>query len=179
MNRAFVPVILLTIVCFASPVFGQQTSEYQVKAAFLFNFTKFMDWPAAAFTDPDEPFVVGVLGKDPFGKYLDDVIAGEKIMDRNMSVQRYDNVDEIGNCQILFVNLPGRTTDVISRLKGRSVLTVGDEPGFSAKGGVIEFYDDNGTVRFQINTVAAREASLNVSSKLLRIAKIVESDTAQ
>ena len=153
---------------------AQKASEYQVKADFLFNFSKFLEWPSVALGQPNEPFVVGILGNDPFGNYLDEITAGEKIMDRPMVVKRFNSIHDIDKCHILFINLPGESSEVLNTLKGKSVLTVSDEQDFNRNGGIIRFYSDNDTIRLQINLDAAKTANLNVSSKLLRIAKIYE-----
>jgi hypothetical protein len=154
--------------------YAQKASEYQVKAAFLFNFSKFLEWPVEAMGEPGEPFIIGVLGKDPFGSYLDDIIAGEKIMDHQMIVKRFDNVEEVDRCHILFVNAPGKTSEAINALKGKSILTVSDDHEFNRIGGIIRFFTENEMIRLQINVDAAKAANLSVSSKLLRIAKIYE-----
>jgi hypothetical protein len=153
---------------------AQKISEYQVKAAFLFNFSKFLEWPPEAMGQPNEPFVFGVLGNDPFGSYLDEIISGEKIMDHPMIVKRFNDIHEVDKCHILFINVPGKTRDVLNTLKGKSILTVSDEEDFNGHGGIIKFYTDNDMIRLQINIDAAKAANLNVSSKLLRIAKIYE-----
>ena len=153
---------------------GQKISEYQVKAAFLFNFSKFLEWPPEAMEQPNEPFVVGVLGNDPFGSYLDEIISGEKIMDHPMIVKRFNDIDEVDKCHILFINVPGKTREVLNTLKGKSVLTVSDEEDFNGHGGIIKFYTDNDMIRLQINIDAAKAANLHISSKLLRIARIYD-----
>ena len=155
-------------------VHAQKISEYQVKAAFLFNFSKFLEWPPEALGHPNEPFVIGVLGNDPFGNYLDEIISGEKAMDHPMIVKRFSDITEVDKCHILFINVPGKTRDVLNTLKGKSILTVSDEEDFNGHGGIIKFYTDHDMIRLQINIVAAKAANLNVSSKLLRISKIYE-----
>jgi hypothetical protein len=167
-------VVVFLLILSAPHLKAQQVSEYQVKAAFLFNFSKFLEWPPEAMGQPNEPFVVGVIGNDPFGNYLDEIISGEKIMDHPMIVKRYNSIDEIDKCHILFINMPGKTRDVLNTLKGKSILTVSDEEDFNGKGGIIKFYTDNDMIRLQINIDAAKAANLNVSSKLLRIARIYE-----
>jgi len=158
----------------AIPAFTQKASEYQVKAAFLFNFSKFLEWPPEAMGEPNEPFVVGVLGKDPFGSNLDEIIAGEKIMGRPMVVRRFNSTEEIDKCHILFIHVPGKTSEALNALKGKSILTVSDDEEFNAYGGIIKFYTENEMIRLEINIQAAKAANLTVSSKLLRIAKIYE-----
>lgn len=165
-------VLLCTVM--VSPIFAQKASEYQVKAAFLFNFSKFLEWSPEAMGEDDEPFVVGVIGTDPFGNYLDDIIAGEKMMAHPMTVKRFKSAEEIDRCHILFINMRGKTSEVLNALKGKSILTVSDDNDFSRTGGIIRFYTENETIHLEINIQAAKAANLNVSSKLLRIAKIYE-----
>ena len=156
------------------PVFAQKASEYQVKAAFLFNFSKFLEWPPEAMGQPAEPFVIGVIGTDPFGTYLDDIISGEKMMEHPMVVKRFSGAEQVDRCHILFINMPGKTSEVLNALKGKSILTVSDENGFNQNGGIIRFFTEDETIHLEINIQAAKAANLNVSSKLLRIAKIYE-----
>ena len=164
----------LLFLLMACPLFAQKASEYQVKAAFLFNFTKFLDWPPATMGQADEPFVIGVLGTDPFGSYLDETIAGEKIMEHPMIIKRFSTVEQIDRCHILFINEPRKTTEVLNALKGKSILTVSDDSHFCRNGGIIRFYTENESIHLEINIQAAKAANLAVSSKLLRIAKIYE-----
>jgi hypothetical protein len=167
-------VAILLSLFIMTTAYAQKASEYQVKAAFLFNFSKFLEWPVEAMGEAEEPFVFGVLGKDPFGSYLDAIIAGEKIMDHQMIVKRFNSVEQVDKCHILFVNLHGKTSEALNALKGKSILTVGDDNDFNRYGGIIRFFTENEMIRLQINVDAAKTANLNVSSKLLRIAKIYE-----
>ena len=179
MRRACFPVLLL-LASTLTPLYAQNPSEYEAKANFLLNFSKFIDWPADAFASPDTPLVVGILGIDPFGKYIDDIVSKEEIANRHIEVQRYNNIQDIFGCQILYINQPWKTEEVVSLLKGKSILTVSEEPGFAKAGGIIQFYNDSAsTVRLEINPAAAKEANLNISSKLLRIARIVEPELVQ
>jgi len=150
-------------------------SEYQLKAVFLFNFAQFVDWPAAAFTDPQSPLVIGILGDDKFGNSLDQTVRGERVNDRPFLVQRYTKLDEIGTCHILFISQSerGRLDQIITALQGRNVLTVSDADGFALQGGVIQFVTENNKIRLDINLEAAKAAGLTISSKLLRPATIV------
>jgi hypothetical protein len=149
--------------------------EYQLKAVFLFNFAQFVEWPASAFPAPDTPLVIGVLGEDPFGSYLDETVRGETVHGRPLEVRRYRAAGEIGPCHILFVSKrdPGRLDVLLDSLKGRSILTVGDFEGFASHGGMIRFVTDRNRIRLRINLDAARAANLTLSSKLLRPAQIV------
>jgi YfiR/HmsC-like len=166
--------MLLMCIFITMPLTAQRVAEYQVKAAFLYNFTKFLDWPAHSFGNADDPFVVGILGNDPFGSFLDETIAGEKIAGHNMIVQRYKSVQDIKKCHILFINLPGKNGEVTATLRGRGILTVSDDENFMRQGGIIRFYSEGNTIKLEINQKMARAEKLNISSKLLRIARIHE-----
>ncbi len=161
----------------AAPV-SATTAEYQVKAVFLFNFAQFVDWPARAFASGESPLVIGLLGDDPFGTYLDDLVRGEKIGGRRMVVQRFHRVEDITDCQILFVSRSEAATlaQILARLKGRSILTVGDVDSFNRDSGMVRFVTENGKIRMRINLQAAKAAGLEISSKLLRPATIVTAE---
>jgi hypothetical protein len=146
--------------------------EYQLKAVFLFNFTKFVEWPADAFNSDQEPFVIGVLGGNPFGSYLEDVGAGEKVNGHPLVIKYFKTLDEVKSCHILFVNKAGITnlSDLLSAIKGRSILTVSDASDFLRSGGMVRFYiNSNNKVQLQMNQDAAKTARLQISSKLLRL----------
>jgi len=150
-------------------------SEYQLKAVFLFNFTQFVDWPADTFSSADQPVVIGVLGDDPFGSYLDETVRGERVNNRSLLIRRYHSDKELGECQVLFISQSeaGRLDDILQRLNNRSVLTVSDSPGFGQRGGMVLFVMEDHHVRLRINADAAKAAHLTISSKLLRAADIV------
>jgi uncharacterized protein DUF4154 len=151
------------------------TPEYRLKAVFLFNFAQFVEWPASAFSEADAPLVIGVLGDDPFGAYLDETVRGERVNDRPLTVRRYRRVEEIGACHILFITRSeqGHLDQILDSLKGRSVLTVSDFVGFASHGGMIGFATEQNRIRLRVNLEAARAANLTISSKLLRPAQIV------
>jgi YfiR/HmsC-like len=151
------------------------TPEYQLKAVFLFNFAQFVSWPAEAFADSAAPLVIGVLGTDPFGAYLDETVRGEVVEGHPLVVRRFSDLAGIGDCHILFVS-QDEVTDLpalLRAIEGRSVLTVSDVEGFAASGGMIRFVNDRNRIRLRINLEAARAAHLTLSSKLLRPAEIV------
>lgn len=152
-----------------------RASEYQVKAVLLFKVAQFVDWPAGAFADSAAPFVIGVLGDDPFGPYLDDAIRGETVGGRPLEVRRYHRVEDIRACHILFISASeaGRLDAIVRDLKDRAVLTVGDEPGTAQRGAMIRLIADRSRIRVRINLQATEAAQLRVSSKLLRVAEIV------
>ena len=151
------------------------SAEYQLKAVFLFNFAQFLAWPQGAFQSPQSPIVIGVLGDDPFGPYLDRVVQGEKIGDRPLVVRRYRRAEDAAECNILFIGRSeaGEFDRVKEKLKGRSLLTVGDFDAFARRGGMVRFVTENGKIRLRINVAAAKAVGLTISSKLLAHATIV------
>ena len=146
------------------------SAEYQLKAVFLFNFAQFVEWPASAFPDPRAPLVIGVLGKDPFGSYLDELVSGEKIGDRPLVIRRFSRLEDLAGCHILFVSRSeARSLDTImARLKEQSLLTVSDADAFTRQGGMVRFAMENGKIRLRINVEAAKAGHLRISSKVLR-----------
>lgn len=147
--------------------------EYQVKAVFLFNFAQFVDWPAKAFPEPQAPMIIGVLGNDPFGAYLDETVRGEKVKDRPLVVQRYRRVGEIKTCHVLFISRSetDRLEQILASVKGRNILTVGDAEDFALRGGMIQLVTEKNKIRMRINLEAVKAAGLTISSKLLRVAE--------
>jgi len=145
--------------------------EYDVKAAFLYNFTRFIEWPPEAFRDARAPLTLCVVGKDPFGEVLDDVVQGESVGGRELEVARPDPDDDLARCQILFVSRSehARLGALLGRLKDKSVFTVGEEEGFLEAGGILRFVQSGRNVRFEINQAAAERAPLKISSKLMRL----------
>lgn len=154
------------------PAQAAATPEYQLKAVFLFNFAQFVEWPDSAFADPTAPLVIGVLGDDPFGAFLDETVRGETVNHHPLEVQRFRRVEDVGRCHILFVREP-RLEDVLGKLANRPILTVGDAENFARRGGMIRFVNDRNRIRLLINLEAAQAARLKLSSKLLRPAQIV------
>jgi hypothetical protein len=149
-------------------------SEYRLKAAFLWNFAKFVEWPTNAFASESAPFIIGVLGKNPFGPDLEKTVSGKLINTHPIEVRVFDSVAEAKQCHLLFVaaSETARVADIVKSLAGTTVLTVGDtESGpFTENGGMIKFVFEGNKVRFQINDNAAKSANLKISSKLLSLA---------
>ena len=146
-------------------------SEYQVKAAFLLNFTRFIEWPASAFPQPDAPFQICIAGDDPFGGVIDQIVEGEKVGDRRLAVRRTRD-GAAGECHLMFATR-GREGPV--PLPPRpGMLVVGDSPDILREGGMIAFVIADRRVRFDINLRAAQSAGLRISSKLLSVARNVE-----
>lgn len=165
--------------CVFAPVAPAQstaTSEYELKAVFLFNFARFVEWPDAAFPGPEAPLVIGVLGNDPFGPLLDKIVRGEKIGSHPLLVRRYQRIEEIGDCHILFISTSaaGWMGRITGSTTGRSILTVSDADNLALRGVMIRFLTANNKIRLRINLEAVKAASLTISSKLLRPAEIVK-----
>ena len=152
-----------------------RTHEYDLKAVFLFQFARFVTWPAGSFRDENTPIIIGVLGEDPFGPALDEVVAGEVVGTRRLDVRRYQLVDQVGACHILFISASeaDRLPAVLSGLRGRNVLTVGDTKDFAARGGMVGFTASRNRLKLRVNLAAADSANLTISSKLLRQAEVV------
>lgn len=166
----------LSIVSWEINTYAQQPKpgEYEVKAAFLYNFTKFVEWPTEATTDSGATFSLCVLGEDPFGKAFDS-IQGEKIINKKLVINRFKELHDIEKCRILFISESEekRLTQILKSLKGLHILTVSDTEGFAQQGVIINFYLEQNKVRFEINVDAARRSGLKISSKLLNLARIV------
>lgn len=152
------------------------TPEYAIKAVFLFNFTHFVEWPPSAFENAQSPMVIGVLGDDPFGTYLDETVKGEMVNRRPLIVQRYSRVKQINDCHVLFISNSEseRLEDIVDELDGRPILTVSDFPEAAKRGVIIRFVTREKKIRLRINVEAAKLADLTISSKLLGLAEIVE-----
>jgi YfiR/HmsC-like len=150
-------------------------AEYQVKAVFLFNFTQFVDWPPETFNDPQTPFVIGVLGHDPFGSALDDAVRGEQVNGRPLVVQRYERLSDLKPCQILFIDRSAHAEvdKALEALSHQRTLTVSDFELDGPREVTIRFLNDNKKIRLRINVASARDAGLTISSKLLRPAQVV------
>jgi len=158
------------------------SSEYLIKAGFIYNFAKFVEWPSAAFAQPDSPIVIGVLGTDPFGSVLDRLVQDKKIGQRGFVVRRYKwgkdlkDLKDLRDCKILFVSASEKAhaDEIIQLVKWLPILTVGETPGFAERGGVIRFTVEDNRVRFEVNVDAAQQADLNISSRLLTLALIIK-----
>jgi hypothetical protein len=142
---------------------------------FLFNFAQFVEWPSSAFAGASSPIVIGVLGENPFGGYLDETVRGEHVDNRPLEVQRYGKVDEIKMCHVLFISRSAATRleEILAALKDRSILIVGEGDDFVQRGGMIRLATAQNKVRLIISLEAARAANLTISSKLLRSGEIV------
>jgi len=177
-KRLLAAMLVPLLVLGAEPVArAQETApgEYELKAAFLFNFVKFVNWPDGTFANTQSSFIICVLGKDPFGHVLDEALQDKKIDNRNVVLQRVKDSSEARHCHAVFVSASesAHLSEILEGLRGAKVLLVGDMAGFAASGGMIEFILEENHVRFAINVDAADRAGLKISAKLLALAKIV------
>ena len=146
-------------------------TEYQVKAAYLYNFAKFVEWPPGVMSS-ESSFNICVLGHDPFDPALSTTLAGENIKGKNVVVKRISRVQDGVGCQILFISSSeeARLKEILEVLRRESVLTVGDMPQFTRRGGMIQFVMDANRVRFEVNLTSAERTGLILSSQLLKVA---------
>jgi len=156
--------------------FAQPVSEYQVKAAFLYNFAKFVEWPPETFKSERSPLRICLLGRDPFAGSLNAAVAGKTATGRSLELVDVSDARHADGCQILFVSSPERKNlrSSIAELPGIGILTVGESEGFASNGGIINFKLEDGRVRLEINVEAAGHAGLRISSKVLNVAEIIK-----
>jgi hypothetical protein len=155
---------------------SQTLSEYQVKAAYLINFSRFVEWPQGSFTDPEAPLVIGIVGRDPFGTVLQDIVA--KVHGRKAVIEHLNWDQELSHCHVLFVSRSEsrHIGAILAKVKGKSVLTVSEIDDFSAFGGIIGFVFEGDRVRFEINLDQAAKSQLKISSQLSSIAREVRAE---
>jgi hypothetical protein len=151
---------------------GESASEYEVKAAFLYKFASFIEWPP---TNGNTPMCIGVLGRDRFGDALDRIVRGKQVADRGFVVQRFRSPEEAMHCEIVFISSSEQSKlhNILGVLRGKPVLTVSEVPGFCENGGAINLKVIDSAIRFEINPAAAARSGLRFSSKLLSLAKVV------
>lgn len=167
--------LAVTLLCWllgSMPAQAAEPLEYQVKAAFLYNFARFIEWPVDTYADR---FSICVLGEDPFGAALQR-LAEKQIRGVQIQVRRLSSIDGADSCQVLFIASSERhaLVEVLAHVAGKPVLTVSDIKGFARVGGIVEFYLDRKRIRFAVNPRAAHRAGLSVSSKLLSLARVVD-----
>jgi len=158
-----------------------ESSEYLIKAGFIYNFGKLVEWPGSAFPQASSPLVIGVLGNDNFAATLEHVVDGKKIDARSFVVKRLRwSKDFTCGCHILFIASAEsvHADETLQSLKNTSVLTIAETPGFARRGGIINFTLEDSKVRFEVNVDAAHQLGLNISSRLLSLAKIVQTQTS-
>ncbi len=151
---------------------AKKPTDYEVKAAYLYNFGRFVEWPAKVTATKVDSFTICVLGQDPFGPALDAALAGETIAGKNVAVKRILSPQDAVNCRILFISSSedNQLKLILAALNDTSVLTVSDLPQFSRRGGMVQFILDGNRVRFEVNLAPAEHAGLTLSSELLKLA---------
>ena len=152
-----------------------QPLEYPVKAAFLNAFANYVAWPAEAFPEPNSPLVVGVLGEDPFGPALEANLQGKTAQHRPLQIQRFARLADIKPCHILFISTSERKAlpEILTALRGRSILTVSEVPEFLEQGGMINFVFDRPNVVFEVNLMASKPERLELDARMLNVARLV------
>lgn len=173
------PVLLLSLLVWIGALLQARAepiapSEYQVKAAFIYHFAKFVDWPAEPLA-LHQPFVIGILGRDPFDGFIDEVVSGKSVRDRPIIVKRFSKIEEASGCQILFVSSSEGegVVRLLKQLDRAPILTVSDIDRFAELGGMVQLVMDENRVRFAINLAAVERTGLKPSSQLLKLARIV------
>lgn len=158
------------------PAAAAETSvskEYQLKAAFLYNFTKFVEWPPARFADETSPIVVAVVGRNPFGDELENVVKGRSVNGRPIAVKIVTTPEEASSAHLLFVPAGEETRFPASALQRDALVAVGESDSFAALGGAITFVQIGGKMRFEINLTAAERGHVKISAQLLKLANAV------
>ena len=179
-TTAFSLIWLVVIACvFAvrTTAVAQQSdpNEYQVKATYLYNFGKYVKWPGALPASKADSFPVCVFGQDPFGAILDSTLAGETLDGKPVVLRRISKPQDALECRILFISSTEEKhlKEILAALGGAGVLTVSDMPGFTRRGGMIQFVLDGEKVRFEVNLASAENSKLVLSSELLKVAASV------
>jgi len=178
-NSASRALRLALLVCLALGIpsngLSQAASEYQLKAEFIYNFAKFVVWPPATFPTPSDSFGMCVYERNPISAVLERDMQGKTVQGRRIAVKTVVNIGEARACQILFIGQIKKATlnDLLKDLQGAPVLTVGEAPGFTQAGGMINLAVESGQLRFVVNNGAARKVGLKISSRLLSLAKRV------
>jgi hypothetical protein len=157
-----------------------QSSEYKLEAAYLCRFVDFVAWPSDAFTSPDSPLVIGVLGHDPFGKVLENLTQGQTSRGHPLVVRRFGGLKDVQHCQVLYVSSDetGDLGKILRALDGRPILTVSDVRDFAERGGMIRFFTERNKLRFRVNLQAAKARQLSISSRLLQLAEVIKGEPA-
>lgn len=168
----------LLLACAARSTTGAEArpraSEYDLKAAFIFNFTRFVEWPTNAFPSTNSPVIIGILGADPFQGALEKIVQGERAQGRPIEVARFARAADLKPVHILFIprNAASQTTEALRRVADFPTLTVSEIDRFADRGGMIQLFTQENQIRMRIDAEKAREARVNISSKVLRLAQL-------
>jgi hypothetical protein len=177
----FIFALILALPPFAGNGFAADTqpTEYQLKAAYIYHFAQFVDWPASAFPEANSPLIIGVLGKNPFGNSLQQIVDGKVLNNHPLTVREFHSVEELTNvCHILFISQSekSRLPEIFSAVSKMSTLTVGEVSHFTENGGMVNFVLEDDKIRFQINEINVDNAGLKMSFKLLSLASQLTRD---
>ncbi len=155
---------------------GESAGEYELKAAILYNLTRFVEWPPTAYPSPQAPTVLCILGRDPFGESLPSMVSKQTPNGRPVQIRHVRNDKEVGGCHVLYISSSERkqVVQILSTAAGSNILTVGEIAQFAARGGMIQFGLEDKEVRFDVNLEAALRAGLKISSRLLVLARVVK-----
>ena len=178
-KRALVLALLAAALAGQTALRGQQpvSKEYLLKAAFLYNFTKFVEWPSSSWLEPQSPIVIGVFGGNPFGSFLEETVLERRINGRVLVVRTVTSAEQARATHLLFVSKAVSAEDLAQlqgAVAGLPVLTVGESPAFARQGGMITFELQEDRIRFEINAGAAQRSGLKLSSQLLKLATVVK-----
>jgi hypothetical protein len=165
------PAAIVAVCCATARGDPGPSREYQLKAAFLYNFAQFAEWPDDAFKGPHAPIVIAVAGENPFGSALEQAVRGKQLNGHEITVRYFPGAASVEPCHVLFVSASERNN---TSLAGNYCLTVGDVEGFTARGGIFRFLVEDNRVRFEVNIDAAQHSRVKISSRLLKLAKIYE-----
>jgi hypothetical protein len=170
---AVATVFVMALMCLPALATAQGAGEYDVKAAFLYNFVRFTEWPSEA---DSRPMSICIIGSDPFGRALD-ALQGRPVKGKPIAVRRIRNLQEVQGCRVLFIGASekDRLRDILATVRGFNVLTIGDTEHYARHGVMINFFVEENKVAFEINVDAVRQTDLTITSKLLRLARIVQS----
>ena len=169
-------VYIFTIALTASLMRAQLAPEYALKAAVIYNITKFVEWPPNAFKSASDPLDVCLIGEDPFGDALVEALSGKLHENRSFAVRNLRDIGSVRDCQVLFVSASEqkRFRSILEEASSHATLTIGDSDGFTAAGGIVNLRIEQLKIRIQVNLAAAERSRIRISSRLLSLAEIVE-----
>ncbi len=176
-SRKILIIFLLGVYSFTPTHLSAQKSEYALKAAFIERFTRFVEWPeGSAVNDSSKPFILAVIGENPFGSLLNQVNMKRHGKQKRIVIRYYSKIDDVKNCHLLFISstMKNALPIILSAIDNKPILTISDTPGFAHKGVHINMYRDSQKIRFEINEKAVRKSGLRMSHLLLRMAKIIK-----
>jgi hypothetical protein len=171
-GRCWTGLLLLTgLVFLAGATPARAQSEEGIKAAFIYNFAKFTEWPATAFADASAPITVGFVGADSLADLFEKNVVGKNANGRDFAVKRFSSATGTENCQIVFVGDAGQAAAIMGAIQGKTVLTLGDSDSFAAAGGMVKFVKDGAKISFDLDFNAINGAHLKLDPKLRQIAR--------